>query len=145
MSVGMSTPTTTTPTLDSLTDKTRELCQFLLDDPDFGAAQRSIEAFEKDEEAQSLYEDWQRKAGELHQARHEGRELEESEIEELNGLLQQLSDHPVGSDFLEAEESINQIFKTVVKMVQKTLQNGRIPSAEEMSECCNSGGCGCSH
>lgn len=138
----MSTTTTETKVL-TLEEKTRELCEFILQDGSYAAAQGRIDAFEEDKEALDLYRNLQRKASELHHMQHEGRDPSEEDISEMDRLRDLLMANPVGSDFMEAEEALNSMFKTVMKMVQKTLQDGSVPSAEELDECCGNSGCGC--
>ena len=135
--------TTTETVIPTLEDKTRELCQFILEDPAFAAAFGSIDAFQEDKEAQGLYKSWQEKAAELHHMHHEGKEPSQSDVVEMERLKQTVMDNSVAADFVEAEDSVNDIFGTVMKLVQKTLQNGQIPTEDEMNECCSSGGCGC--
>ncbi|MDF1754349.1 MAG: YlbF family regulator [Verrucomicrobiales bacterium] len=135
--------TTTETAVVTLEDKTRELCQFILEDPKFAAASGSIDAFQEDKEAQSVYRDWQQKASELHALHHQGKEPEQSDIVEMERLKEIVLDNAVAADFVEAEDAVNEMFSTVMKLVQKTLQNGSVPTEEEMNECCNSGGCGC--
>ena len=50
-----------TPTVDT---KSRELCQFIVDQPEFAAARGNIEAFLENAEAQALYRTWQEKGQE---------------------------------------------------------------------------------
>ena len=138
----MSTTTTETK-IPTLEEKTRELCQFILEDPVFAAAQGRIETFLENEDATELYGNWQRKASELHQKHHEGNEPSDDEIKEFEGLKAKVLDHPVAADFLEAEDTVNDMFQTITKMVQKTLQNGKIPTDEDLKECCGNSGCGC--
>lgn len=128
----------------SFEEKTRELCQHLLDDPTFVSAQERIEAFESCEEAQELYHAWQTKTAELHHLHHQGRQPSQADIVEVERLKEAVMDNAVAFDFVEAEDSLNLIFSTVMKMVQKTLQNGRIPTEEELHEhgCCGGGSCG---
>jgi cell fate (sporulation/competence/biofilm development) regulator YlbF (YheA/YmcA/DUF963 family) len=131
---------TKVPTLE---EKTRELCNFLLEDGGYAAAQGKINAFEEDKEAQELYRNWQRKGSELQHMHQEGREPGEEDIAEMERLKGLVMDHSIGSDFIEAEETLNSMFGTVMKMVQKTLQDGAVPSDEDLDECCGNGGCGC--
>ena len=138
----MSTTTTETKVL-TLEEKTRELCQFLLEDASYAAAQGRIDAFEEDKEAQDLYRNWQKKGSELHHMHQEGREPGEEDIAEMERLKGLLMDNPVGADFIEAEETLNSMFGKVMKMVQKTLQDGVVPSDEDLDECCGNSGCGC--
>jgi cell fate (sporulation/competence/biofilm development) regulator YlbF (YheA/YmcA/DUF963 family) len=134
--------TTTLTENEALKEKTREFCHFILDDPSFAAAQGCIDAYEEDEVAQELYNAWQQKAAELHQKHHEGHKPTSKELVEMDLLRSQAMENPVAADFFEAENLINDIFRTVMKMLQKTLQDGAVPTDEELNTCCG-GGCGC--
>lgn len=134
----------------SIDEKARELCQYVVDQPDFAAGRRQIEAFLDDAEAQSVYRAWQEKAQELHRMGHEGLQPNDSDLQEFEHLRQAVFSNEIASSFTEAEEKMNGIFATVTKLLQQTLQLGRVPSAEEMaaneSGCCGGGGgggCGC--
>lgn len=130
--------------------KARELCHHIVDQPEFIAGRKQIEAFLEDAEAQNIYRAWQEKAHELHRMGHEGLQPNESDLAEMERLRQAVADNPAAANFTEAEEGMNAIFSTVTKLLQTTLQIGRVPSEEEMaaqsSGCCGGsggGGCGC--
>ena len=135
-----------TPTVES---KARDLCQFVVDQPEFAAARSNIEAFLEDAEAQAIYRQWQEKGQELHRMSHEGLQPNDQDVQEMERLRQAVLSHPVASEFADAEGEMNGIFSTVTKLLQTTLQLGRVPTAEEMSAdsgCCGGGGgggCGC--
>lgn len=134
--------TTTETEIATLKEKTRELCHFILEDPAFASAQGAIDAFQEDEKAQELYRVWHQKAGDLHRKQHEGKKPNAAELAQMDALKTKAMENPVAADFVEAEDLINSIFGTVMKMVQKTLQNGAVPTDEELNSCCG-GGCGC--
>jgi cell fate (sporulation/competence/biofilm development) regulator YlbF (YheA/YmcA/DUF963 family) len=126
----------------------RQLCQSIVDDPEFIEAHQRIELFLDSSDAQSVYRAWQEKAHALHMRSHEGDLPNDEELEEFERLRDAVESNSVASGFAEAEDVLNGLFGTVTKMVQKTLQLGRVPSEEDLagSGCCGSGGgCGCSH
>lgn len=133
-------------TIDS---KTRELCHFIVDQPDFMTARRQIEAFLDDAQAQETYRSWQEKAHELHRMGHEGLQPNDTDLQEMERLRQAVSSNEVATNFAGAEDQMNGIFSSITKLLQQTLQLGRVPSEEEMSAdsgCCGGGGggsCGC--
>ena len=55
-------------------------------------------------------------------------------------------ENPAARAFLDAQEEMHDIQKSVTRMVKKTLELGRVPSEEDISEggSCGSG-CGCHH
>ena len=126
----------------TLEEKILELCQFIVDDPAYSEAQGHIEAFESDKSAQDVYRNWQQKAAELHQIHQQGSSPTDADIVEAERLREIVMDNAVANSFCGAEDSLNSIFGTVVKMVQLSLQNGRVPTEADMNECCGSGTCG---
>lgn len=134
--------TTTTPdgTVTSLQDKARELSQFVLDSADYAAAQGKIDIFDGDETAQELYKKWRETEMLLQRKHQEGGEITDSEIKDLESKRDAAIENSVVADFAEAENSLNEMFSTVVKVLQRSLQNGAVPTDEEMDECCGSGG-----
>ncbi len=136
-----------TPTIDS---QARALCQFIVDRPEFGAARGQIEAFLQSQEAQTVYREWQEKQHELHRMSHEGLQPNDQDLQEIDRLRQGVLDNELASDFIEAEGQMNGIFSSITKLLQQTLQLGRVPTEAEMAEqqsgCCGGGGgggCGC--
>lgn len=132
--------TTTTEGVTSLEDKARELCQFILESPDYLAAQGKIDIFDEDTGAQQLYQGWRETEMELHGKHQEGKEISDAEISDLETKRDAAMENSTVADFAEAEGSLNQMFSTVVKIVQKSLQEGSVPTDEELAECCGSGG-----
>lgn len=138
----------TTLEMGSLEEKARDFCEFVVGHEVYQEAWKDIEAFLEDEEAKQAYQAWQEKGAALHHREHHGVEPTEGEVEELQRLKDAVMAHPIAASFLHAEGQMNRIFSTFTKMLQKTLQSGRVPSAEELeSGCCgghgNHGGCGC--
>lgn len=139
----------TTLELASVEEKARELCGFVLEQESYRGAWKDIEAFLEDESAKRTYRDWQEKGAEMHHLQHQGIEPSEGELAELERLEGAVMANPLAANFVSAEGQMNRIFGTVTKLLQKTLQMGRVPSPEEMAEhgCCgnhsNHGGCGC--
>tara|TARA_R110002096_G_scaffold24760_34_gene78110 strand:+ start:2950 stop:3369 length:420 start_codon:yes stop_codon:yes gene_type:complete len=136
---------TTLQQATTIDEKARELCQFVLDDAGFASAQGRIELFMEDEDAKNVYRAWQEKSQELHSKSHQGLQPTEGDVAEIESLKSAVMSNSVALDFVEAENEMNAIFGSVTKLLQKTLQLGRLPTDEDMkeSECCSSGGCGC--
>ncbi|MDB4507797.1 YlbF family regulator [Verrucomicrobiales bacterium] len=129
-----------TPTIDT---KSRELCQFIVDQPEFAAARGHIEAFLENAEAQAVYRAWQEKGQELQRMSHEGLQPNDDDIKQMEALRETVMKNEIASDFAEAESQMNGTFSTVTKLLQQTLQLGRVPSVDEMnaeSGCCGGGG-----
>ena len=54
--------------------------------------------------------------------------------------------NPVARDFVDAQQELQEVRESIHKYVNKTLELGRLPAEDDLSEsCCSSGGCGCGH
>ena len=129
----------------TIEDKVKELCQFVVDDPEFGAAREKISTFLTDKDAQTVYRAVHEKGQALHQMQQQGAQPSDTDIAEFESLKEAAVANDVTAAFMDAEGEMNEIFGTVTKYLQKTLQEGKVPEASdfESSECCNEGGCGC--
>ena len=56
-----------------------------------------------------------------------------------------LFNNPVARDFLDAQEHLHEVQESVQHYVTKTLELGRVPTAEEVKSGSCGHGCGCSH
>lgn len=129
-------------------DKAIDLCQAILDDPDFAEARRKIDTFLGDQNAQDAYKAWQGKAQELHQMSHEGLQPNNDDLAQFETLKAAVQNNDTAANFVAAEDRLNSIFGSVTKRIQKTLQLGKLPAEEDLVEsgCCGGsggGGCGC--
>lgn len=140
--------TTTVLETPSIEAKARDLCEFIVNQPEFAADRGRIESFLEDDQAQQLYRAWQEKGQELHRMSHEGLQPNEEDRNEMDRLREAVLGNEVAAEFAGAEENMNAIFGTVTKLLQKTLQLGRVPAEADLDEsgCCGGGGgggCGC--
>ncbi len=128
--------------------KTRELCETISQDIEFLALQGQVERFLGDESAKLQYQSVHELGDQLHQKQQANVELSELEIKQFEEARQSLVENEVVSDFMAAQQSLQDIQKTITKYVGMTLELGRVPEAEDMQEadggggCCG-GGCGC--
>lgn len=134
--------------------KTRELCAHIAGDPVFLQLQESVERFLNDDAARLQYQSVHERGEELHHKQHAGMELGAAEIREFEAAREALLENEVAREFLAAQQELERLQKQIRKYVGMTLELGRVPSAEEITEadgggCCGGGGggggCGCSH
>ena len=128
----------------AILDKTRELCSLILQSGEYQENVAKIETFFKDEEAQESYRNFAKLGEEMHSKQQEG-SLEQSDIDSYEQQLAALKENGVTGEFMDAEQTLNGIVQQIAKQVGKTLELGRLPTAEDLDEgdCCSSGGCGC--
>ena len=128
--------------------KTKELCAEIAADPEFLRLQKSVERFLSDDAARLQYQSVHERGEELHQKKHAGIELGAAEVREFEAAREALMDNSVAREFLQAQRELEGLQQEIGKYVGMTLELGRVPTDEEMSEqsgggCCGGGGCGC--
>ncbi len=126
--------------------KTKELCAEIASDPSFIKLQADVERFLQDDAARLQYQSVHERGEELHQKQHAGIELGAAEIREFESARDALFENEIAREFLSAQRELEGLQKEIAKYVSSTIENGRVPSAEDLVEsggCCGGGGCGC--
>jgi cell fate (sporulation/competence/biofilm development) regulator YlbF (YheA/YmcA/DUF963 family) len=124
-------------------EKTQELCQTLVAQPEMLLIRKRIDIFMSDESARSQYETLTAKGQALHEKQHRGQPLESAEIADFEKSREALLKNPVASGFLDAQEELHEIQRLIQKRISKTLELGRVPLAEDLEEGSCGEGCGC--
>ena len=125
--------------------KTRELCQTILDQPEFQTIRRRVDTFLGNEEAKNQYHLVVEKGDALQQKQQFGMPLDGEEINEFERNRENLLKNPVAQDFLEAQQEIHQIRESVMQFVTKTFELGRVPTLDDFSSGGCGPSCGCGH
>ena len=129
-----------------VTQKTRELCQAIVDLPNLRAARQQIDAFLSNDAARGQYESLIAKGQTLQEKQQNSLPLDGTEIADFEKQRDALLANPVARGFLDAQEELHHLQHSIQKYVSKTLETGRVPTAEELSESCDGhGSCGCHH
>ena len=124
--------------------KTNELCAAILEQIQAGGIKQRIDTFLADATARGAYESLMNKGQALQEKQHGGQTLEPAEIAAFEKDRDALLKNPVASGFLDAQEEMHGIQECVQKRIAKTIELGRIPTADDLSAGgCGSGGCGC--
>lgn len=126
-------------------DKTRELCEAILAQPDMGTHRQNLNAFLANDRAREQYESLMTKGQELQEKQQRALPLSGEEISAFEQQREALLNDPVARGFLDAQEAFHQIQDSVRKHVSKTLELGRLPTAEDFDEGSCGHGCGCHH
>jgi len=124
-------------------EKTRELCGVIVQDADFVALRRNVEAFMADDQARAQYQAVADKGQELHHKQHQGVQLTRAEIDAFEQDRANLMQNGVVRGFLEAQERMHNVQETVGRYVMKAMELGRIPEADDFESCGH--GCSCGH
>ncbi len=129
-------PTEETPVIQ----KTKELCQTILDQPAYQEMRRSIQSFVDNREAVMQYQRLCDKQDVLNAKQEQGAPLTDEEMADFEKEEAAFLANPVAAAFIEAQRQMQKIEKTVTKYVRKTFELNRLPESSEMS---SGGGCGC--
>jgi cell fate (sporulation/competence/biofilm development) regulator YlbF (YheA/YmcA/DUF963 family) len=135
-----------TTTQDSIiTQKTKELCQAILDQADMRAARQAIETFIGNDQAKSQYESLMSKGQALQQKQQSAQQLSPDEIASFETEREALLNNPVARGFLDAQQELHEVHETINQYVSKTLELGRVPEESDLEEGGCGDGCGCGH
>jgi cell fate (sporulation/competence/biofilm development) regulator YlbF (YheA/YmcA/DUF963 family) len=125
--------------------KTRELCQTILEQPTMRSIRERIDAFMGDEQARAQYDGLMNKGQALQQKQQMSLPLTGEEISDFEQHRDTLLQNPVARGFLDAQEEMHNVQQSIQKYVSKTLELGRIPTEDELSSGGCGEGCGCGH
>ena len=141
MTLNMQTTIEETPVIQ----KTRELCQTILDQPSMQSIRRRIDTFMADEKTRGQYDGLVNKGQVLQQKQQLSTPLTGEEIADFEQHRDAVLQNPVARDFLDAQEELNQVQQSVHQYVNKTLELGRLPTEQELAGDSCGHGCGCGH
>jgi cell fate (sporulation/competence/biofilm development) regulator YlbF (YheA/YmcA/DUF963 family) len=128
-----------------LVQKTRDLCQAIIEQPEFKEIRQRIDAFMADTDAQAQYQELSELGSALRHKQQMGMSTEGPELDQFEQKRQAFVDNPVATGFLEAQEHLHQMRETVNRYVTRTFELGRLPAPEDFESCACDSGCGCSH
>ncbi len=122
---------------------TIDLCQAILDTPDFQSIRARVNAFMTHDQAQDQYRQLSQKRDLLQQKQEQGQALSNEEISDFEQDREAFLNNPVARGFLDAQEEMHDIKKMVTQYVTKTMELGRVPSADEVQPGTCGHGCNC--
>jgi cell fate (sporulation/competence/biofilm development) regulator YlbF (YheA/YmcA/DUF963 family) len=127
-----------TTATDSTTQKTRELCQAITEQPNFTDVRNKIEAFMNDEVAKIQYQMLNERGSILQQKQQMGAQITDEEIAQFEAVRDTFMKNPVATAFLDAQQELQKVQNTLTEYVHKTYELGRVPTQEDFDNC----GCG---
>ena len=81
----------------------------------------------------------------LQQKQQAGVEIKEEEIVEFEKLREEFMANSVATNFLEAQEEVQQVQDRINQIITKTFEIGRVPNQDDFDFCSDGfGDCGCS-
>lgn len=134
----------TTTAESTITQRTLDLCQAIVDQPDFLAMKEKFDAFMVDELLKFQYQQLNDLGQLLQMKQADGLELKPEEIAQFESLRAEFLGNSTAQGFLDAQQQMQQIHQAVGKLIDKTFKLGRRPNEEDLQDgsCCG-GGCGC--
>ncbi len=125
--------------------KTKELCQTILEQPNMREIRQRIDAFMGDEQTRAQYDGLMSKGQALQQKQQMSMPLSGEEISDFEQHRDSLLKNPVARGFLDAQEELHHVQQSIHRFVSKTLELGRMPTEEELNGGGCGEGCGCGH
>lgn len=139
----METNTETRETETVIIQKTRELCQTIVEQPEFQDMRRRIDSFMASEEAKNQYQIVVEKGEMLQHKQKMGVPLSNDEVADFDKHREALVNNPIARGFLDAQEEMHKVQESVGQYVAKTFELGRTPTEEDFSSGCCGSSCGC--
>jgi cell fate (sporulation/competence/biofilm development) regulator YlbF (YheA/YmcA/DUF963 family) len=130
-------------TENALIEKTRELCETILSQPEYQTIRRQVDAFFDDESAQAAYQLLSSKGEYLQHKQAQNAPVSGEEIAEYESHREKFFSNPVSRDFVGAQQAIHKMQETVTQYVAKTFELGRVPGPEDFESGSCGSGCGC--
>ena len=90
-----------------IVQKTRELCQTILDHPDFQNVRQNIDAFMADEKAKQEYQSLVERSEELNHKQHQGVKLSDQEINDFQTHRERVVNNPLAANFIRAQQEVH--------------------------------------
>ena len=125
--------------------KTRDLCQTIVEQPEFLQIRQRIDTFMSDDTAKNQYQQVMERGDALQHKQHSGQPMDNAEIAEFEKSRETLLGNPIAREFLDAQQQMHKIQESVMQYVGKTFELGRVPSAEDFSSGDCGPTCGCGH
>ena len=125
--------------------KTKELCQAILNDPDVQVLRQQIDTFMANDQARGQYDALVVKGQMLQQKQQSGLPLKDNEIADFETSREALLGNELARGFLDAQEDMQKMQQSVVQYVSKTFELGRVPEESDMDSGSCGHGCGCHH
>src|SRR5438045_3176058 len=95
--------------------KTRDLCQTILDHPDFQTLRKNIDQFMADQKAQQEYQSLVEKSEQLNHKQHQGAHLSPQEISDYESHRDRVVNNPVAAGFIQAQQEVHQMQESINK------------------------------
>jgi cell fate (sporulation/competence/biofilm development) regulator YlbF (YheA/YmcA/DUF963 family) len=126
-------------------EKTRELCQAIIDQPEMISIRKRIDTFLSDPGARGQYEAVMSQGQALQEKQARSEPLESAEIAGFEKHRDALMKNSIARGFLDAQEELHELQHLIQKSISKTIELGRIPTEGDFDNGSCGHGCGCHH
>src|SRR6202045_673684 len=89
---------------DAVRQKTLELCETIVQQPQFQSIRRRVESFMADTDARQQYQSLSEKGQSLHERQHQGLPLDAREVAAFDNERDAFLGNPVAKGFIDAQE-----------------------------------------
>src|SRR5690349_25139354 len=89
--------------------KTRDLCQTIVEQPEFLQIRQRIDTFMSDDTAKNQYQQVMESGDALQHKQHSGQPMDNAEIGEFERSRETLLGNPVAREFLDAQQQMHKI------------------------------------
>ncbi len=121
--------------------QTRGLCEAIVEDPAFKAMHADVEAFLSNDEAREAYKTVHEKGAELQDKQRIGVELTAQEMTDFELMREELMQNSVITGFMQAQQELQMLQKQVNDHLGLTIELGRMPTEQEITDASSGGGC----
>ena len=123
---------------------TNQLCEAIVSQEGFAELYKKIDAFINDEKLKYEYGMLNDRGALLQQKQQAGVEIAEAEMADFEKLREEFMANPVATQFLEAQEEVQQVQDRIHQVIAKTFEVGHVPQSEDFDLCSDGfGNCGC--
>jgi cell fate (sporulation/competence/biofilm development) regulator YlbF (YheA/YmcA/DUF963 family) len=137
------TPMESTTKESPIIQKTLELCETIIAQPDFQSLKTKLDAFLSDEGLKFQFQQVNEMGGLLEQRHRAGLEIKPEEIAQYETMHESVFGNPTVKDFVEAQQELAKLHDAIGRFVGKSFELGRKPEFEDVFDGSCGSGCGC--
>jgi cell fate (sporulation/competence/biofilm development) regulator YlbF (YheA/YmcA/DUF963 family) len=138
----LSTAMETNASESGLVLRAQDLCQSIVDQPDFQSLKERLDAFMADEYLKFQFGQINQLGNILQMKQSHGMDLKEEEITQFETMREEFVANPVAKGYLDAQQEVQKIHQMLGRFLDKTFELGRRPEFDDVRDC-SCTGCGC--
>lgn len=123
--------------------KTKELCQIILDQPAYQEMRAAITAFVSNAELTEQYKNLCDQQETLHAKYESGQDVTDEEMKAFETLEHAFLNNPQAQAFIDVQQKMHKTEKTITQYIHKTFELGRVPTSEDFESGSCGPSCGC--